>query len=353
MTQKRAKKPGRGRRGAPDIWWWEARGQWYTTLRGKQHKLGKEEQAARIKFAELLLEQPTAQPVQPPTPAAEVTALEVCDRFLKWSKAHKKTPTFKWHNHFLQSWFESIPSRLKAVDVRPHHVQSWVDARGWKDTTANRAISVVQRAFSWGEQQGLLETNRIRRMQKPSMKRHEVALTAKQIKPLILEASTEALKTAIRTLAATGMRPKEFRHLEIRHLDPPNRRAVLQWSEGKGERIRVIYFSRDAWKIVRKAAGKRKEGAVFLNSRGKPWTMNALRTAFYRLGIAAKVAKLKPGTMRHSFATNALAGGMDALTVSLLMGHSDPSTIARQYQHLTQRPDVLRKAIEKADKGPK
>lgn len=351
MTQNRQGKPGRGRRGSPDIWWWESRGQWYATLNGKQHKLGPLEQAARLKFAELLLGQPTPPP--PPAPAADVTALEICDRFLKWSKAHKKTSTFKWHNHFLQSWFDAIPSRLKAAEVRPHHIQAWVDARGWIGSTANRAITVIQRAFSWAEQQGLIETNRIRRMQKPSMRRHEVALTAKQIKPLIARASTDALKTAIRTLAATGMRPREFRMLEIRHLDPPNRRAVLQWSEGKGERMRVIYFSRDAWKAVKKAAGKRKEGHVFLNSRGKPWTMNALRTAFYRLGINAAVDKLKAGTMRHSFATNALAGGMDALTVSLLMGHSDPSTLARQYQHLTQRPDVLRKAIEKADTAPK
>jgi integrase len=48
---------------------------------------------------------------------------------------------------------------------------------------------------------------------------------------------------------------------------------------------------------------------------------------------------------RHSWATRALQSGLDALTVAVLMGHNDPSTLARVYQHLSHNSDHLRKQL--------
>jgi site-specific recombinase XerD len=45
--------------------------------------------------------------------------------------------------------------------------------------------------------------------------------------------------------------------------------------------------------------------------------------------------------LRHSWATNALQKGIDALTVAILMGHEDPSTLAKVYQHLSLNPKHL------------
>lgn len=45
--------------------------------------------------------------------------------------------------------------------------------------------------------------------------------------------------------------------------------------------------------------------------------------------------------LRHSWATHALERGVDALTVAVLMGHRDPSTLAKVYQHLAQNPAFL------------
>ena len=51
---------------------------------------------------------------------------------------------------------------------------------------------------------------------------------------------------------------------------------------------------------------------------------------------------------RHSWATRALQRGVDPITVAILMGHSDPSTLARVYQHLAHDPEFLRTAIKRA-----
>ncbi len=52
--------------------------------------------------------------------------------------------------------------------------------------------------------------------------------------------------------------------------------------------------------------------------------------------------------LRHSWATRALQSGLDALTVAVLMGHSDPSTLSKVYQHLAHNPDYLKSQAEKA-----
>ena len=52
--------------------------------------------------------------------------------------------------------------------------------------------------------------------------------------------------------------------------------------------------------------------------------------------------------LRHSCATNALRQGVDPLTVAILMGHKDPSMLARVYQHLSHSPEHMRDQARKA-----
>jgi integrase len=71
------------------------------------------------------------------------------------------------------------------------------------------------------------------------------------------------------------------------------------------------------------------------------------------IGILAR--KLGPKRclyhLRHSWLDRALKSGVDALTAAILMGHRDPGTIAKTYQHLSQSPDYLRGAVERTSSG--
>ena len=51
---------------------------------------------------------------------------------------------------------------------------------------------------------------------------------------------------------------------------------------------------------------------------------------------------------RHAFCTEALENGLDAVTVSVLMGHRDTTMIARHYSHVHQRHEHMRDAARKA-----
>jgi integrase len=52
--------------------------------------------------------------------------------------------------------------------------------------------------------------------------------------------------------------------------------------------------------------------------------------------------------LRHAWATHALQRGVDPLTVAILMGHRDPSMLARVYQHLSLNPNHLLQQARKA-----
>ena len=65
--------------------------------------------------------------------------------------------------------------------------------------------------------------------------------------------------------------------------------------------------------------------------------------------LAAKQApRYSLYAFRHSWATNALESGVDALTVATLMGHSDPSTLARVYSHISSNPEHMAKQAIRA-----
>ena len=68
--------------------------------------------------------------------------------------------------------------------------------------------------------------------------------------------------------------------------------------------------------------------------------------------IRQKAVRLVPScslyTLRHTWATSALQRGVDPLTVAILMGHRDPSMLARVYQHLSLNPQHLLEQAQKA-----
>lgn len=90
----------------------------------------------------------------------------------------------------------------------------------------------------------------------------------------------------------------------------------------------------DHGKVIRKSEAELREEAK------RKLTQRAAKTVIPRYSLYA---------LRHSWATKALKSGLDGLTVAILMGHSDPSTLARVYQHLSHDPQHLLKQARRAN----
>jgi integrase/recombinase XerD len=134
---------------------------------------------------------------------------------------------------------------------------------------------------------------------------------------------------------ATGVRVSELVSFPLANL---KRAMGLIHCKGKGDKERIVPVGSKAlqWieryeREVRKPMLKgRSEPVLFLNWRGRPMTRAAFWAILKRYAKKAEIKKdISPHTLRHSFATHLLEGGVDLRAVQEMLGHSDISTTQR------------------------
>jgi integrase len=382
----------------PKPWLRRGRG-WYVTLDGTQIFLGKKKAEAFAEYQELLRKPRENRQVI----AESVVAL--IDRFLEWTQKHRAADTYEWYRYRLQLFARRYPDLL-ARDLRPFHVQDWIDSYDLASGTKRNYARAIMRCLAWAEEQGRIDRNPIRHFKKPKGGRRNVVISPAEYDRILAAIRNPSFRDLVTFAWETGARAAECLAIEKRHVDLPNHRIVFPVDEEKMQRApRVIYLSDAAEEIIRRLALRSPEGRLFRNDKDVPWTTEAVNCAFIavqvRLGnerlkadgfvlteaeIAERVQSLPQnrtlpnGTMiakskrelredaqsrlrraaavklgpkyclthfRHSWCHRMLTGGTDALTVSVLMGHADPSMIARVYSHLTQAPEYLLKAVRR------
>lgn len=317
---------------------------WYVQIGKRQFPLGRDQEEAFLRYYHLMSGQVEAGP--------SLTVSRLIDNFLEWNQHNRAPRTYEWYRDFLQRFHRQIGPLQTVADLRPYHVDAWVqkDFAGQSPTTQHSAIRSIQRALNWGVKQGMIEQNPIRGMEKPTPRRREVDITEEQWDQMLELATDQAFRDVLIFFREVGCRPQELRTLEARYFDGD--KFVLPLEDSKGQRYnRVLYLPPAALEVAERLVQKHKKGPIFRNSKGGPWSANALRCRFRRLNEKLKIPGLCPYATRHSFATRALKNEVDSTTVSLLMGHRDPTMVARNYQHLTQHHDHLQHAACKATNG--
>ena len=112
--------------------------------------------------------------------------------------------------------------------------------------------------------------------------------------------------------------------------------------KGKGNKERLVIFGPDAahWlkRYITEARpillGRRNSKALFINRAGKRLSRKGIWKNYCTLAIHAGLST-KLHTLRHTFATELLAGGADLRSVQELMGHADITT-TQIYTHIDQ-----------------
>jgi integrase len=178
-------------------------------------------------------------------------------------------------------------------------------------------------------------------IEKPSPRRRENFLTPAEYKVVLDKITSKRFKDLIVAARETGARPQELIPLEVRHVDLANARWVFPPNESKVKtRHRIIYLNDEAQRLTREALTRVNTGALFRNRVGRPWQPWAIGCQFTRLTTLIG-RRLCMYMFRHSFATRMLTADVDSMTVATLLGHSDPSMLARVCQHLSQCPEHL------------
>jgi integrase/recombinase XerD len=205
--------------------------------------------------------------------------------------------------------------------------------------TVHTAYKSAHSFLCWCETEGLLETNPIRKIDRPIANRplpKAVSLGAmKQFIRAIEHPAAQGDKFAVRDLALfrlaydTGCRASELANLQIDNLDLQYGSILVE--KGKGGKDRVVFFGE-------KTAAALADWLVI--HPGGPWLfVGRFRTVIIKLsrrGILYSVkkwgtqagVKLTVHQLRHSYATHALRRGIDLRHIQHQMGHSDITTTA-------------------------
>lgn len=375
----------------PKPWYRQDRGVWCVTINGQRHNLGPNKKEALARFHALMRE--------PRRVKVEATQLVmIVDEFLDWVALNRAPDTYEWYRCRLQDFTDVYPD-LRIDELKPHHVEKWASNPAHADTTRRNQMRAVKRCLKWALAQGYVDANPIAHLEVPAGGSRDLYVSPDELQLFLGFVSNQDFADLVTVTYETGCRPQESLRVEARHVDLPNARWVFPTREAKGKAMpRVVYLSEHALKTSQMLMERRPTGPLFCNARNNPWNKDSVGCAFDRVNIKMGKARMKESgeilhdrdiaafietlskertvrgvkvpkstadlrtearrkltqrrarqaapryslyALRHSWATNALQRGVDALTVAILMGHKDPSTLARTYQHLSHNPEHL------------
>lgn len=330
-----------------------SRGLWYVEIsRGKQVNLGKDKDAAFARYHDLMAGAGQASQGQPEPESGDVApnlVVVLVDRFLDWCQKHRAADTYRWYRDRLQLFCTAVPHGLTIAQLRNYHVQQWVDSfESLSPGSKRNHCRAVQRAMRWAARQGYVEVSPIAHLEKPAAGKREQVVSPDEFQLILDLTKDSAFRDLLTVTWETGCRPQESLRVEARHVDRANARWIFPASEAKGGKLpRIVYLTPKALEATERLMMKHPTGPIFRNTDGRPWTPDATNCRFRRI-------ENKTGTkyclyaLRHTWMNRLLMSGVDALTVAILAGHCDPSTLAKTYQHLSQSPTYLLGQARKA-----
>lgn len=219
----------------------------------------------------------------------------------------------------------------------------------YKRTSIARKLSSVRSFFKFLEGRGLVQDNPATDLATPKLEKTiPGCLTVDEVFRLLERPKIDKLLglrdlAVLEVLYSCGMRASELSSIEISDIDFDQRLIKIL---GKGNKERIVPIGRQAMKVVKRyleaTEGVRKKmgyennkGPLFLNSRGGRLSARSIGRIVKRYVIESGLpSEISPHSMRHSFATHLLDGGVDLRSVQELLGHVSLST-TQKYTHVS------------------
>ncbi len=222
--------------------------------------------------------------------------------------------------------------------------------REYKAATVARKVAAVKSFFGFMAAEGILESDPTEQLKSPQVgKTLPKTLSPEEIDELLEQPSRRSTpearrdKAMLETAYATGMRVTEIVSLDVPDValesDPVTVRGV-----GKGDQERVLPLYQRAVDELRqyifhvrpKMVRNRRESALFVNRRGERLTRQGFWLILKNYARGAGLEGITPHTLRHTYATHMLSGGMPLRHVQEALGHASIST-TQIYTQLTDR----------------
>lgn len=223
------------------------------------------------------------------------------------------------------------------------------DIQALDSRSVAKAISALRSFYRFLVDQGLRQDNPAVLLESPRKAQRIPKVLPRQTVDALLESIPLDTPRGIRDRAlfelvySCGLRVSEAVHLDV---------SDIYFSEslirvvGKGNKERLIPFGAEAERWLRiyllecrpKLARHIQSRALFISRRGRRLSRKGIWKNYSQIATLLGVSS-KLHTLRHSFATEMLAGGADLRSLQELLGHADLST-TQIYTHVDN--EILR-----------
>lgn len=274
-------------------------------------------------------------------------------------------------NNTIAAYRNDLTQFVRSIQakVNPNGVSPWTNVTGdvvvsfvqelrdrdYKDATVARKVAAVKSFFGFLTAEGIVESDPTEHLKSPQVgKTLPKALTPEEVDELLEQPARRNTPEARRDKAmlelayATGMRVTELVSIDIADVALESDPVTVR-SSGKGEKERILPLYQRAVDELRhyifhvrpKLVRNRKETALFVNRRGERLTRQGFWLILKNYARMAGLDKdITPHTLRHTYATHMLSGGMPLRNVQEALGHASISTT----QIYTQLTDEQKRA---------
>jgi integrase len=216
--------------------------------------------------------------------------------------------------------------------------------------TVNRELQVLSKVFSMAYDNGLVETNPMRRVHKlreaPGRERY---LTDAEEKSLlaILVGSRAHLRPIVVVALQTGMRQGEILGLKWENVD--FEQGTIYVAHTKTGRPRKLPMSEPVEVELRSSKQDASSDEHVFSYARTGLKLTTFRHAWEGACQAAKISGLRFHDLRHTFATRLRGKGVHEMDIMTVLGHTTLQMTSR-YSHAM--PENLRTAVESLTSGP-
>ncbi|MCC6379952.1 MAG: tyrosine-type recombinase/integrase [Burkholderiales bacterium] len=280
--------------------------------------------------------------------SVRATVEDACRAYVKDREREKGDATARdAEARFQRTVYGTDFGRLALDKVRTPHVRRWRDGLALGKASSNRTLAAVKAALNYAVSNRMVPAARAIewrdvRAHKNASQRRALYLDLGQRRALIAAAGEGGLRDLIEAAALTGARPGELVRARRAQFDARTGSLTLTGKTGS----RTIPLSAVSLALfTRLARGKLPNAHLLVRDDGRHWAHSDWDQL---VKAAAERAKLPTGTvlytLRHSFITQALVGGMATLDVARLTGTS-LGMIERHYGHLVA--DAARERLDR------
>jgi integrase/recombinase XerD len=236
---------------------------------------------------------------------------------------------------------------LKPETADSGEVARYLEDRRYRDHIDSRsvakAVSALRSFFNFMVDEGMRKDNPALVLESPRRHFHLPEVLSREAVERMLAAVDTKTPLGIRNrtiyelVYSAGLRVSEAVSLNVRDLDFSGGIAKVT---GKGRKERLVVFGPQArfWlqRYLKEArpelAGARHSPALFVGRTGRRLGRKGMWKNYVRFAALAGTSS-RIHALRHSFATEMLAGGADLRSVQELLGHADLAT-TQIYTHV-------------------